>query len=292
MVSGRPLISTTTTGLPVATMALARPSWCPGRPSCERLLPSPNRVSSSPTTSTTTSASAAAFTAGAIPETSSPVTSTPRAYVTAAAAPAALRIPSSIGTTSSGSPLGTHLSQHGATCIGQRADHRNAAAGGKWQRMPLVLQQHHRLDRGLTRQGAMRGREGDLLHPLCVAIAERILEQAQSVLGHQHAAHGGVDFTHRYLAAAHERRQLVQVGAAVQVDVDAGSQRQSRGLGGRGGDAVLLQFRYGVEVGDDHALEAPAVAQQAGQQRTDRKSTRLNSSHHSISYAVFCLKNK
>src|SRR5574337_1685964 len=26
--------------------------------------------------------------------------------------------------------------------------------------------------------------------------------------------------------------------------------------------------------------------------QTDRKSTRLNSSHHSISYAVFCLKKK
>src|SRR5574337_438908 len=28
------------------------------------------------------------------------------------------------------------------------------------------------------------------------------------------------------------------------------------------------------------------------QRVTDRKSTRLNSSHHSISYAVFCLKKK
>src|SRR5574337_1656383 len=28
------------------------------------------------------------------------------------------------------------------------------------------------------------------------------------------------------------------------------------------------------------------------QQKRDRKSTRLNSSHHSISYAVFCLKKK
>src|SRR5574337_280748 len=27
-------------------------------------------------------------------------------------------------------------------------------------------------------------------------------------------------------------------------------------------------------------------------QKVDRKSTRLNSSHHSISYAVFCLKKK
>src|SRR3712207_8316760 len=33
-----------------------------------------------------------------------------------------------------------------------------------------------------------------------------------------------------------------------------------------------------------HALEIPG--------RTDRKSTRLNSSHANISYAVFCLKKK
>src|SRR3712207_7951731 len=31
---------------------------------------------------------------------------------------------------------------------------------------------------------------------------------------------------------------------------------------------------------------------QAGHRRTDRKSTRLNSSHANISYAVFCLKKK
>src|SRR5690242_21442821 len=40
-------------------------------------------------------------------------------------------------------------------------------------------------------------------------------------------------------------------------------------------------------------LECPEFY--AGQklvQRTDRKSTRLNSSHMSISYAVFCLKKK
>src|SRR2546430_4570187 len=32
--------------------------------------------------------------------------------------------------------------------------------------------------------------------------------------------------------------------------------------------------------------------QQAGRVRIDRKSTRLNSSHSQISYAVFCLKKK
>src|SRR5471030_3458055 len=35
-----------------------------------------------------------------------------------------------------------------------------------------------------------------------------------------------------------------------------------------------------------------AVPHPAGQARPDRKSTRLNSSHLGISYAVFCLKKK
>src|SRR4051812_49458843 len=40
--------------------------------------------------------------------------------------------------------------------------------------------------------------------------------------------------------------------------------------------------------------DVPPSRKQAGQavERLDRKSTRLNSSHMSISYAVFCLKKK
>src|SRR3712207_7896530 len=37
---------------------------------------------------------------------------------------------------------------------------------------------------------------------------------------------------------------------------------------------------------------AAALAYIAGRPEVDRKSTRLNSSHANISYAVFCLKNK
>src|SRR6202000_3513241 len=37
---------------------------------------------------------------------------------------------------------------------------------------------------------------------------------------------------------------------------------------------------------------APALAAAVGPAHRDRKSTRLNSSHPSISYAVFCLKKK
>src|SRR5205807_10313228 len=40
------------------------------------------------------------------------------------------------------------------------------------------------------------------------------------------------------------------------------------------------------------APHIPAAAGQLGEGLTDRKSTRLNSSHLVISYAVFCLKKK
>src|SRR5207249_1898334 len=56
--------------------------------------------------------------------------------------------------------------------------------------------------------------------------------------------------------------------------------------------------RMGMDVdqaGDDrlpgHVDDARASGRRAGR-REDRKSTRLNSSHVSISYAVFCLKKK
>src|SRR5574342_1215320 len=39
-------------------------------------------------------------------------------------------------------------------------------------------------------------------------------------------------------------------------------------------------------------LPLPRCLHAARPQRPDRKSTRLNSSHHRISYAVFCLKKK
>src|SRR5947209_14316356 len=53
--------------------------------------------------------------------------------------------------------------------------------------------------------------------------------------------------------------------------------RPERGL--VGGDALV-------------ALPAHAVEEERAVRREDRKSTRLNSSHANISYAVFCLKKK
>src|SRR3712207_7971514 len=61
-------------------------------------------------------------------------------------------------------------------------------------------------------------------------------------------------------------------------------------------DAVhQLAPRHVHGAGDGHALELvhrPAVEHHHVGAGADRKSTRLNSSHANISYAVFCLKKK
>src|SRR3712207_6876207 len=53
--------------------------------------------------------------------------------------------------------------------------------------------------------------------------------------------------------------------------------------------AGLLDAVHGSEPGDKYLLPGPATTY-LDAARPDRKSTRLNSSHANISYAVFCLK--
>src|SRR5947199_7262946 len=62
-----------------------------------------------------------------------------------------------------------------------------------------------------------------------------------------------------------------------------------------GGLSLLLLLALGGCSTRSAALSAirpSAVAPEEGQPGRDRKSTRLNSSHLGISYAVFCLKKK
>src|SRR5690242_21092271 len=56
------------------------------------------------------------------------------------------------------------------------------------------------------------------------------------------------------------------------------------------GDPVYFETIFPVMV-DGHVV-IPAGSYVSGEITEDRKSTRLNSSHMSISYAVFCLKKK
>src|SRR5688572_31087091 len=71
---------------------------------------------------------------------------------------------------------------------------------------------------------------------------------------------------------------------------------QGRGLpvGQREEDEVGLGERGGVGGHEGRRRELRQLGVQLGDRATggDRKSTRLNSSHSQISYAVFCLKKK
>src|SRR2546427_7922158 len=78
-------------------------------------------------------------------------------------------------------------------------------------------------------------------------------------------------FRSRDADAAHLRRQGVGQVVAVQV--------------GRGDDVELLRSR-------EHLLQRDVRDGVLDHDPRDRKSTRLNSSHSQISYAVFCLKKK
>src|SRR3712207_7630869 len=67
--------------------------------------------------------------------------------------------------------------------------------------------------------------------------------------------------------------------------------RSEHVLGARG---VLAGQAEVLDGGDGHAGQVERVQLVVGQRAVlqDRKSTRLNSSHANISYAVFCLKKK
>src|SRR3712207_8816564 len=85
---------------------------------------------------------------------------------------------------------------------------------------------------------------------------------------------------------------LVDVERPRAVTVTAAGQAPVLWRGPRGGQAVLVAgteppdvvelWDWTLQPGEAHASEA----------HRDRKSTRLNSSHANISYAVFCLKKK
>src|SRR5258707_10383989 len=72
----------------------------------------------------------------------------------------------------------------------------------------------------------------------------------------------------------------------------AGSPRTpARGGGGAAFDGVPLP-RPGGPSGLDDSLGRTGLRRLGVRRPPDRKSTRLNSSHANISYAVFCLKKK
>src|SRR3712207_7979964 len=78
---------------------------------------------------------------------------------------------------------------------------------------------------------------------------------------------------------------LFRSGADEALDAVGGAGQRLRG---QALDALHVLHRDDAEAGRDVLAER----ERPGGQRRDRKSTRLNSSHANISYAVFCLKKK
>src|SRR5690606_32888872 len=82
-------------------------------------------------------------------------------------------------------------------------------------------------------------------------------------------------------------------GVADFLDGDVALER--RGLGvdiEQLAEAADAGSRQGADGAGGNAIDADAVGAQIVGHVADRKSTRLNSSHVKISYAVFCLKKK
>src|SRR3712207_7408299 len=70
------------------------------------------------------------------------------------------------------------------------------------------------------------------------------------------------------------------------------SDRQIFSLPGEGNPEVGIGDRFDPVFGDVDRQRTAGCPPQDPAQTPDRKSTRLNSSHANISYAVFCLKKK
>src|SRR5439155_15252988 len=80
--------------------------------------------------------------------------------------------------------------------------------------------------------------------------------------------------------SAERREQLLVDEPAVDVAAGLGTARHTEDLG------------LAARAADDRDVERAAAYVDGERHSRDRKSTRLNSSHVAISYAVFCLKKK
>ncbi len=153
--------------------------------------------------------------------------------------------------------------------IGQRPDQRDACIPAQWQRLPAVFQQHQGLARDLACRLAVQAAFGvdlgGVVHrPADAAIG--IMEQTQVVLGAEHTADRLVDQLEGHFAAFDQAGQLLQIERVVHAQVDAGLDRQARGLAAIAGHAMAQQFIDGAVIADVKPAEAPVVAQQVTQQ--------------------------
>src|SRR5690625_4837210 len=133
-------------------------------------------------------------------------------------------------------------------------------------------------------QDGLPGPQGSLGDEVCLVewvLVEQALDGVGVLRGHDDQGAGRGVVLPR--ARGEHRALLVQPGDELPV------------LRAQGGDVVRAGGVVHVLDGEDsHGLDPSAAAfrRATGSHTRDRKSTRLNSSHVAISYAVFCLKKK
>src|SRR5690348_17746184 len=88
-------------------------------------------------------------------------------------------------------------------------------------------------------------------------------------------------YTTLFRSPAIESKTLVTIGKDVYTNIDFGNYIRNN-----------ARTRMGVAKGTPNKEIVDKVFSDFVSEKADRKSTRLNSSHPSISYAVFCLKKK
>ena len=149
--------------------------------------------------------------------------------------------------------------------VSKRTNDGNLLKGpAEGQRAIVVFQKHHR-SRGqfAFRRKPFRAVQGCFY---CRLIYVGVIEQTELILNSQDGQYGGVDLLFRQLAIGDELGEVVGIGEARHVHVDAGSQS----LEGR--IRVILGIAVGYETADGHsvrhneALESPFPAQYVRQQ--------------------------
>ena len=145
--------------------------------------------------------------------------------------------------------------QHLSLRRGQRANHGDAPdCRRERQDFRTVGHEHDRTASRLARQLAPLRCPPRLRRSRAAPIG--IVEQAETLLQLEHATHARIDRGHCYEAALKRLGQALYVRAARHVDIDAGVQRERRGLDEVRGHAMVEEFRDGVVVADQDALEA------------------------------------
>src|SRR5207247_5900499 len=131
---------------------------------------------------------------------------------------------------------------------------------------------------GPARRGVSRGRRGIVPRPRAPRAPPRALRRARTL------PHGG------RAPGVRPRRSRGGAVALLALCPHAGTLRPAAGSAGRQRGGVGARGR--TRAGERALRLARPGPRGSGRGARDRKSTRLNSSHEWISYAVFCLKKK